>query len=321
MYKTILVPLDGSAFGEHALPYALTIARHHDAALHMVHVHMLTALLAPDMLFEPGDAVDEQRRSEEQAYLDEVSRRVAEVRINHVSTALIDGDSPVADMLHNYAVAHAVDMIIMTTHGRGGLSRFWLGSVADRLLRRETHPVLLVRPEDTPPNLRRTVSFRRVLIPLDGSLLAEQVIDVALQIADPALAEYHLLRAVDPMMLLHTVPPYTYGVPQLDLERIENEARSYLGRVAERFQAWSLPVHTHLSTAQPAPAILEYAEERECDLIALATHGYGVLARLVLGSVADKVIRSTDVPVLAYHPAHAGGEPVEAKHAAVERRM
>src|SRR5262249_42499567 len=134
MYRSILVPLDGSTFGEHALPAALSIARRAGASVKVVHAH------AP--VFANGlmstYTLDTQERDYARSYLGEVILRLRKATKVPVSSALLEG--PVADTLAAHVTAAGADLVVMTTHGRGPLSRFWLGSVADELLRRLTVP-------------------------------------------------------------------------------------------------------------------------------------------------------------------------------------
>src|SRR5947209_4350450 len=122
MYRKLLVPLDGSTFGEHALPLALSIARRAKAAIELVHVHV--PLVYVDYF---DDALDQDSRTREQAYLDAVVQRLATVSRVPMRAVLLTG--PIVDVLQEQVLATGADLIVMTTHGRGPLSRFWLGSV------------------------------------------------------------------------------------------------------------------------------------------------------------------------------------------------
>ena len=212
-------------------------------------------------------------------------------------------DQTVPDMLASYAATANSDLIVMTTHGRGGLERFWLGSVADALVRASPVPVLLVRPDEHHP-AAQPPTFRKILIPLDGSALAEQVLEPALMLGAPMEAEYTLLHVVQPRVLVRwgafTTPT------DLDFEatqRRQIDAQHYLERVARPLRATGKQVILRVVVAeQAAPAILEEARQHGIDLIAIATHGRSGLGRLLLGSVADKVVRRTDVPLLLYRP-------------------
>jgi nucleotide-binding universal stress UspA family protein len=309
MYRSILVPLDGSAAAEHALPWALSLARRFEAALKIVHVH------APvwGAYGEGGwyDAiVDRELREQMQTYLDDVVQRISEVTDVSVSTALLDG--LVAGAINRHAMESGVDLVVMTTQGRGPVARFWLGSVADALVRQSTIPMLIVAPEESEADLSQEPKFGRVLIPLDGSQLAEQILEPATALAVPTKAEVRLLRVVQQLTPDSYVPHSrrVSGIrPALlkqlqDVDRQERaRAEDYLNQLAERLGTRSLTFETRVvSHVRPATAILEDASARGVDLIALATQGRGGLKRLLVGSVADKVLRGATTAVLVYRP-------------------
>lgn len=293
MYRSILVPLDGSSFAEYAVPAAVAIARRAGGVIHLVHVH------EPLLIAETIDPVKRKMaRRKEAEYLSSVEAQAATRGEVRVRAHLLRG--AVVPKILGQARRCGVDLVVMTTHGRGGLSRLWLGSTADELLRRSELPVLLIRPgEDTPP-AEGEPSFRNVLVPLDGSSLAEQILPHAIGMARLFGSRLTLLRVAraGPSFGYPSVP---LGVPLEPVDAVE--AKRYLDGVAERMRAEGLEAGALVArNPVPARAIAEYAEANDVDLIALATHGRGGLSRLVLGSTADKVIRSCLVPVLAYRP-------------------
>src|SRR6516162_5446152 len=190
MYRSILVPLDGSTFGEHALPAALSLARRAGGSLHVMLVHTAFAYVESGLIYD--DRVDRQIREQEQGYLESVVTRLKAASPVPVTWALRDG--AIADGICEQITASSADLIVMTTHGRGPLTRFWLGSVADNLVRRAPVPVLLVRPQETAPDLTHEPVFRHVFIPLDGSPLAEQVLESAVTLGQLFGADLTLLR-------------------------------------------------------------------------------------------------------------------------------
>jgi nucleotide-binding universal stress UspA family protein len=301
MYRSLLVPLDGSQFGEHALPLARAIACQTGATLHLVHVHVITVPISVDAIPVFDEALDAQDRAREQAYLDTLARRLSNNGAVRVTTAVLD--DPVAGALQTYAAAHDVDLVVMTTHGRGAFSRFWLGSVADTLVRCAPMPILLLRPRETPPDLEQMPEIKHILVPLDGSALAERILPPATALGALTNAAFTLLHVI----ALDAVAGYAMDWPIVRSEAGTLAARraaaqTYLDRVAERLGAQSLAVHTAVIGGQPAPAILEYAGDHAIDLIALATHGRSGAARILLGSIADKIVRGATTPVLLYRP-------------------
>jgi nucleotide-binding universal stress UspA family protein len=310
MLRSLLVPLDGSQFGEHALPMALSLARRLGAPLEVVHVHVSAREAGGEVAAFVFEAVDRGLRERSHAYLNDVIHRLTAATDISVSTALLEG--PIADTIIQHAAETAADLIVMTTHGRGPLARFWLGSVADTLLRKVPMPMLLVQPKEGAPSFAQEQVIRRMLIPLDGSELAEQILEPALVLGAATQSEYTLLRVVKPLtpaafdpttgMLTLIHESLLKQLQDLDAQRRE-EAQEYLERVAATLRARSLTVQTRVVThEQPARGILDDAEKNAIDLIALATHGRGGLKRMLLGSVADKVLRGATMPVLVSRP-------------------
>ncbi len=306
MYKNLLVPLDGSPFSERALPLASAIARSSGAVLSLVHVHVPSFSVYGGLDIGNVPVVDEtweaELREHETAYLEARVQEMGAQPGLQVTSALLDG--PVAETIVEYAAQTGVDLVVMTTHGRGGMARFWLGSVADDLVRHSHVPILLIRPHEGMVQIEAEHPFRNILIPLDGSPLAEQSLDPAVKLGRLVQAEYTLVQVVEPLVLPGYSPvAYAAGVAEQATESLVETARTYLDSVAQRLRTEGLEVHTRvLLDAQPARVILEDAEQHAISLIALATHGRGGISRLLIGSVADKVLRGSDAPVLLYRP-------------------
>lgn len=309
-YATIMVPLDGSGFAEQAVPTAAGLARAAGARLHLVHVHASYPPVAGEEVAEAFLAVEEELREAER---DELARAAASLSEQgfEVTTELADG--PVVRSLADEAEREA-DLVVMATHGRGAFSRFWLGSVADGLARTCSVPLLFVRPleDEREADGRGDASavpeagqFAHVLVPLDGSRFAESGLARALPLAALAGADVTLVQVIAPVM----APGFAYpdlpeGVDPGAMEELREEASGYLGRAADRIRGEvEGEVRTEVRIHQSAAAgILEAAEALSADLVAMATHGRGGLQRLVLGSVADKVLRGSPIPVFLYRP-------------------
>ncbi len=306
MYRSILVPLDGSAFAEAAIPLALSIANHAGANLELVRVHELYALHEPHASWAPYISSEETAYWEqEQAYLAESVKRLRTTATASVTATLLDGS--VEEAVLKRAQSKPVDLIVMAVHGRGPLGCFFEGSVAEGLVRHGPAPVLLVRPQESPHEPGREPSLKRLLIPLDGSDLAEQILEPAIALGSVMDAEYILIRAVEPTL------PFDGFAVMADPIAIEHGkedraavAQVYLDRLAERLRATGLQVQTQVVVGKAATSIVDAARRQDIDLIAVATHGHGGLTRFVLGSVADKVVRSTFTPVLVYRPRASG---------------
>ena len=300
MYRAILVPLDGSAFGEQALPIAFSIARRAGATVRLAHAHVVGQTMFMNGSAMPGDSPDAQARTVERAYLDHVARRASASLGVPTPADLLDG--PVVAALRDCARANQVDLIVMSTHGRGALGRMWLGSVAAALIRQASTPILLVRPQKALAQLTHEPIFQHILVPLDGSPLAERALQPAVALGTLMQAHYTLLQALDPLIVEHTQPPYAAGLDRRLLPEIRANAATYLEGIAARLRAQSLHVETDLTVGPPAFAIRKYTHAHHIDLIAMATHGQGGISRVLLGSVTDAVVHASDVPILLYRP-------------------
>jgi nucleotide-binding universal stress UspA family protein len=313
MYPSILVPLDGSTFGEHALPLALSIARRAKSELHLLHVHTPLSAIYAEGAFAIDEQLEHSLKEQQKAYLNDVVRRIkgsGEVRIRPILR-----EGPVVPMIRATAESTGAGLVVMTTHGRGALARFWLGSVADQLVRDLAAPLLLVRPGEAAAEFGTDPVLKHLLLPLDGSALAEQMIEPAVALGSLMGAEYTLLRVIRPALptpavtdgagLTLWVQSMSEQMEKLAAE-VRKEARGYLEQVADRLRARSLRVQTRIALEdQPAAAILHAAAAPPgVDAVALETHGRRGLARLFLGSVADKVVRGAPVPVLVHRPLH-----------------
>ena len=314
MLRKILVPLDGSAFAEQALPAAGAIARRSGATLTLVRVHH--PLLYGDLIAVPRWE-EEERRSEE-GYLQQMAARMEECFSVRVGTAVLEG--PVVEAIRDYVRDHDFGLVVMSTHGRTGLSRAWLGSVADGVVRHLTRPVLLVRAVDRPSTVEleddRDRVFERILVPLDGSPNAETILPHVADLASAFGSRVLLLRLVEPVVTESAdyaleYPVYSRATDAAATEREVESATEYLGSIRRRLrEEHGLETSADVRVVDRlAPAIPKFARECEADLVALATHGRGA-SRLIVGSVADKVIRAGPGAILLLRSSGATEEAV-----------
>lgn len=304
MFTRILVPLDRSGFSEHALPLAVAVAKRSGGTVHLVHVHdaIRPEAVRPAMfVFET--ALDSRLVNEERDYIESVARRLGIEHGVSVTTALVYGN--VAAEIAHYVRRADIDLVVMTTHGRGGFHRAWLGSNTDKLLRRLRVPILLVRPPAAPSQPRAVDAFANVLVAMDGSRVAEAALDSAAELPRTNKARCTLMRVIiAPILTTSTyVPEQHFDVDVLDAKL--DEGSTYLEREARRANdSWPVIERDVIAVFSPAEAILERAAEINADLIVIGTHARGPVARTLLGSVADKVIRGANVPVFVF-PARA----------------
>lgn len=291
--RTVLVPLDGAAFAEAALPLAAHVARRHGATLRLVVVHD-PPLPGSDAVAALAVALQGTARD----YLHAVASRLDPAGTLVHEVDVLQG--PVGATLA--AASSQADLVVMATHGRGGLSRAWLGSVADYVLRHAAAPVLLVRPTEVPATFG-VVRLSRVLVPLDASGASEAALAAATAVVGTP-AEVTLLQVIEPVLgLSEPAVPYPVPMDPTLLADVRAGVEARLARVAASLRAQGHGVVTKVVTgAGPAGAILEEATTGRHDLVAMTTQGQGGVGRLLLGSVADKVIRGADVPVLTVRP-------------------
>jgi nucleotide-binding universal stress UspA family protein len=299
-----MVSLDGSRFAEMAVPVAARLARSAGARLRLVMAHEPTMAMVPaadiPVTTGPDDATI---RSEQQSYLAGFAHDLGPVGSKGVEFRLIEGLAGPA--LVDELERNPPDLLVMATHGRGPLSRFWLGSVADHLIRHASVPILLVRPRDGDAVPPAEVPFRTCLIPLDRSSEAEAILGPAADLARLTQAHLTLVHVIEPVLgVSGAVPPYPVTVPQETLETLRVEGQKYLDQTADRLRADGLRVATRVVVGMGiATTILDQADQSGTDFVAMSTHGAGGFRRLLLGSVADKVVRGSGRPVLVYRPA------------------
>lgn len=305
MVHSILVPLDGSPFAEHALPVACQIARRSGATIALTHVHvpiLITAIGPWQMGGVPvvDERMDAQIREYEQQYLATLCQRYAADGLT-ITCELLHG--PIVPALEEYAADIHADLVIMTTHGHGSFSRVWLGSIADAFIRHSTTPTLLLRPgaEET---VDQPWTIRRMLIPLDGSALSERILTPACRLGDLLGVEYRLLMVITPLTAEIERAAQEGSPLNASATRSKHDmAQTYLDHVAADLRAQGRAVQAQVVVGHnPAQMILDVAQREAIDLLALATHGRGGLSRLLIGSVADKVVRGAKTPVLLVHP-------------------
>jgi nucleotide-binding universal stress UspA family protein len=312
MQAEILVPLDGSLVAETALPPALALARALVGSVTLLRVTPPTlgaeplaeAIQAPVITYRPRT----EDRDQADAYLAGVAQRLDAPGVP-LRIVVLRGD-PATAIVQYAREAPDVRLIAMATHGRSGISRWVFGSVAEKVLRATPTPLLLVRPADdgmAPPV--HPLPYRTIVVPLDGSPVAEQALDQAYEVATATGASLLLVAVVpEPDEFLAAevgdIPVWMLEDRMAETERLH----TYLQGQAARLMNAGLTVEIQVVTGSPATAILDSAAETGADLIVMATHGRGGLQRLWMGSVALKVVQSARTPVLLVR-AHQARKP------------
>lgn len=298
MYRNIMVPVDGSSFSREAVLHGLRIASRCGASLRLVRVAVSSiGLGGPDGYAMENEGI-RQQRAEALADLYSIANECRSHTTVNVTASLETG--PVVDALVGYARRHEVDLIVMRSHVRRGIARVWFGSVADQLIKESSIPVLVVRPPSIGTALESGFQVKRILVPLDGSPLAEQSLDSAVSVARTDGSALTLLRVVtngrrEPGVLESDIGPASAAEVAA--------ANAYLDSLLTSPEYRSIPITRRVVVAKDvATAILTLAETSETDLIAIATRGRNAIARAAGGSVADVVMRESTTSVLVVHP-------------------
>lgn len=295
MFDTILVPLDGSELSERALEPALALARWPHARILLVRVSTFQHILLSSSLGEAEiweENLKERIRLEVEDYLRGVQQRYPDYNID---ICVSEGDE--AGMIVDLAAQEKAGLIVMTTHGRSGLSRWLLGSVTERVLQQAACPVLVIR-EDRP--------IRRALITLDGSACSEQALIPGHELASRLGAELTLLRVFPGDTLQkdeHEQMEWVEaGLTQRMTGTVRQHLRNYLVEKAKKVARPGQHIDTVLLEGSPAATILDFARVQAFDLIVMATHGHSGLQRWLYGSVTNRVLRNAPCHMMVVRP-------------------
>jgi nucleotide-binding universal stress UspA family protein len=283
MWKKIVVPLDGSDLAELALPYAEELANAFKSELILLHVS------------EPSE---DHYRHMHQLYVEEVAQRLKE-RISKVSAVVVTGKP--ADEIVRYAEKNHIDLVIITSHGRSGIMSWATGSIASKLLQGIELPLLLVRAVKPKRKVQRPVLLNRILLPLDGSEAGEAAVDYVGELMSRLEAEVTLFGVISSGQHIRTVGGLDYiNYPEEELAGFKKEAEEYLNGVYRRLKRrkGSVRVNIEVGAYDIGQEILNYAGKNRVNLIAISSHGHSGIERWVFGSIANKVVSNSKVPVL-----------------------
>ena len=293
--QLIVVPLDGSELSERAVPYATLFAKNFGGRLLLVTVWegadeaLLKALpsLADDLFKEGEQYYEKYLAKTAQRYMEDGVKIDAEVLTGHAAEELLK----LVDARH-------ADLLALATHGRSGLGRWWYGSVAGEVAQRAHPPRLIVGPKVL-SQPAKAIKVDAVLVPLDGSRLAESALESAKRIAKQFGATLHIAQAVSPVS-----QTFFFDMPSVAaidiIGEIEKGAAEYLAGLVQRLGG-DVAVKTHVLRGQAADALADFVTDNGVDLVVMASHGRGGLARVALGSVADRMLQS-DAPVYLIRP-------------------
>jgi len=298
MTGSIIVPLDGSSFGEQALPWAFSIARRAELPIYLVHVHDSMAPVRISAHALAGAACGGETKESELDYLRRLGERTRFDQDLQIETALIEGD--VADALDQFARSVDASLIVMATEDRSSLERFFLGSVTDQVVRRAIPPVLLIHPDDDDADLDHDVHLNHVLMPMESAEGSHQMARAALELGSLFKGDCTLLHVVEDDGVGDYAPLVaSASIDDRKQESCADATYAHFESLAELLSGHRVAVKVVEST-DPAEAILEEAEKSAADWIAVSSLRRPRLSQLMFGSIADKIIHGSKLPVFVY---------------------
>lgn len=300
--RRILVPTDFSPSADAALAHAGSLADRFRVPLHLLHVVHETNT----DLYGLGDAkvhIDRLREEAESAARARLAELAPERAVQEVHTAVArHPEGNVVDAIEQYVLDSAIDLVVMGTHGRQGLGRFVLGSVANRLVRRGVAPVLTVRrgEEEVPA---APVAYDNILAPIDFSDHSKAALRLSKEVASQHGATQHLLFVAEKRVL----PTFSdTGIPGVGVVEMDPEIVANAGEALDELSASvggpEVTTAHHVEEGDVAQAIIDFADAHEADLIVMATRGLTGIDRFVLGSNTERVVRTAPCPVLTVPP-------------------
>jgi len=295
MYTKMLIPLDGSKTAEKVLPFARVLAETLKLPIELfgvVDIGAMAAHIVADKALYLDALIAEGERSSGD-YLKGIAAKFPGLSVK----CTVERGKP-ADAIIEKAAMDKGTLVTMATHGRSGINRWLLGSIAEKVLRGTGNPLFLVRANES-GTADGKAAMKSIIVPLDGSPLAESVLPTVAAVAKVLDLEVILCRAFE-------LPPSAYYgaesyLPDYDAlkEQVKDDARSYLDGKAEALREKGLTkVATELLEGAGAEEIIAYARAHPNSLVAMCTHGRSGVRRWVLGSVTEKVVRHSGDPVL-----------------------
>jgi nucleotide-binding universal stress UspA family protein len=289
-----LVPLDGSQLAESVLPAVEQLASRCQAKVTLLHVmeqHAPTTIHGERHLTEAASA---------QTYLDEVAARLHSAGLAVATHVHTGKEGNVAQSIVEHVQEMHIDLVIMCTHGRGGLRGLFFGSIAQQALKLGTQPILLVQPNEdshAPP-----FALRHILVPLDGTAAHEAVLPDAITLARLFGAEIHLVLVIPTLATLsgeQAVPGLLLpATMRAILDLAEQGAADYLEQIVGQCHEASVQASAEVLRGDAVPVVLDQAERLHVDLIVMASHGRAGLAAELAGSVAPRITGRTRCPMM-----------------------
>jgi nucleotide-binding universal stress UspA family protein len=288
---TILVPTDFSACSEQALSRALGLARHHRAALHLLHVVEISALSLP---YLKVDFFREEMGRAEEKMCELLARHATDGVEIDLAVRRGAPTGAAGPVILQYADEAGADLIALGFHGRRGFQTLFMGSVAQEVIHGTDRPVLAVRECEGAPLAR---SVERILVPIDLSPHSERGFTHGVALARTYGAELLLIHVTDVSHFIGVygeIDPFTPDVQ----ERVDRWVKQEMGRMRREAEGAGVKAQSFLLSGYPSSTILDFIAERAVDLVVMTSHGRTGLDRFLLGSVSEKVLRRATCPVL-----------------------
>lgn len=310
MFNPILVPLDGSQLAECVLSHAAAFARSFNAEITLLHILEKNQAGASAQLF---DLLNWQiQKTKATLYLDEAKGRFKKSNIR-VRTMLMEG--LVTEGITEYAQSQGTKLIILSSHGRHGITQWGISSTTQKAVLSAPTSVLIVRahPQNIPAGeLAETPLYRRILVPLDGSLRAEHVLPIVMQLAHVHKPTIHLVHVVQTPEMARQMPPAHEDINLVNrvVMRNREEVAHYLEQVKSRSYLQGIEVQTHLITSDhTVTALHQLVEQEQIDIVTLSAHGYSGKLQWPYGSVVSNFILYGKVSLLIVQDMPAKQEP------------
>jgi nucleotide-binding universal stress UspA family protein len=311
MFKRILVPLDGSSLAECVIPHAMALSLVDQTEIHLLRV---VNPIPTDPHINPGDPLEWKiRKVEAEAYLEEIAPRFGEFNLR---TRVATGEGKPAETIIEYANEHGIDLIVLSSHGKQGLTGWNISSVVQKVILRAPASIMLVRAYHPAP--AAPYVYKRIMVPLDGSRRAETVLRIAVDLARAREADLLIAHVIaKPEMPRRR--PLTPEETELAERVVENNRAEIAHYLSELKQHIDLPLETHLFISNKVASRLHrFVEEQEVDLVVLTAHGFEVKAEWPYGSVVTTFIAFGTTPLLVFQDIPAENIPVSQAEAAAK---
>jgi nucleotide-binding universal stress UspA family protein len=299
MFDTILVPLDGSQLAECVLPHAVAVARSFDAEITLLRMLEKNQAGTSSQLF---DLVNWQiNKTRAALYLEKIRTRFQEANIPARTTVM---EGLIVEGITEFAQNRGMKLIILSSHGRNGLTQWGISSVTQKIILSAQTSLLIIRAHQYGAHgdeLLETSVCRRILVPMDGSHRAENVLPIITQLANFHKSQIHLVQVIQTPEMARQMPPARADIDLSNqfVARNLEEAGRYLEQLKSRSYLEGIAVQTHLLTSDNAAVVLhQLVEQEQIDMVALSAHGYSGNHQWPYGSMVNNFILYGKVPLL-----------------------